>query len=244
VSTSKTSSSTRRRPAAGSGSGAGHLTKGERTRSRLVQVAAQVFAERGCAATTFADLIQAAGVSKGAFYFHFSSKEELVLAVLVQTKNGWLETVHDRLSDAPDAAAALHGLAEAVLALYLDDPVGWNVAALARELLTAPNTSPQLREQASEVTRRWVEAVAELISAAQAEGSVSREVDAVALARLLCAAVDGSRDLVDALDAPEHRREAFASQIRVLADLLERALFTGAEPGRGPQHPSGSAHEP
>src|SRR4029450_8640870 len=56
--------------------------KGEATGAYLLRTAAQVFGERGYTATTQNDLIAAAGLTKGAFYFYFRSKADLALAVL------------------------------------------------------------------------------------------------------------------------------------------------------------------
>src|SRR5260370_39652317 len=55
---------------------------GADTRSRLLQAAADVFAERGYEGTRVADIAAAAGVSNGALYAHFASKAELLVAAL------------------------------------------------------------------------------------------------------------------------------------------------------------------
>jgi AcrR family transcriptional regulator/ferredoxin len=52
------------------------------TRERLLQAAAEVFAERGYDGTRVADIATAAGVSNGALYAHFASKAELLVAAL------------------------------------------------------------------------------------------------------------------------------------------------------------------
>lgn len=52
-----------------------------RMRSRLVQGALQVFAERGIDASVIDDLIRTAGVSRGTFYNYFRTNEELLVAV-------------------------------------------------------------------------------------------------------------------------------------------------------------------
>lgn len=52
------------------------------TRERLLQAAAEVFAERGYDGTRVADIAAAAGVSNGALYAHFASKAELLVAAL------------------------------------------------------------------------------------------------------------------------------------------------------------------
>ncbi|MER6162596.1 ScbR family autoregulator-binding transcription factor [Streptomyces sp. NPDC001868] len=56
------------------------------TRRAVLEAAAAVFADHGYTAATVADILQVAGVTKGALYFHFDSKEALARGVLeVQT---------------------------------------------------------------------------------------------------------------------------------------------------------------
>ena len=52
-----------------------------RTRERLVRAAARIFDEQGLAAANVQEISRLAGVSKGALYFHFASKEDLADAV-------------------------------------------------------------------------------------------------------------------------------------------------------------------
>lgn len=53
----------------------------ERTRSLLIDAAGQLFASQGYDRTAVESIIRQANVSKGAFYHHFSSKEEILDAV-------------------------------------------------------------------------------------------------------------------------------------------------------------------
>jgi len=48
------------------------------TRKRIVRAAARKFREQGIVATGLADLMKAAGLTHGAFYRHFASKDQLV----------------------------------------------------------------------------------------------------------------------------------------------------------------------
>lgn len=56
--------------------------RGARTRQRLVDAAATVFAEYGYSAARIADMVRMAGISHGNFYRHFPGKDEALLAVL------------------------------------------------------------------------------------------------------------------------------------------------------------------
>ncbi|WP_455354492.1 ScbR family autoregulator-binding transcription factor [Streptomyces sp. SYSU K217416] len=52
-----------------------------RTRRTILTAAAQVFEKQGYQAATITEILKVAGVTKGALYFHFQSKEELALGV-------------------------------------------------------------------------------------------------------------------------------------------------------------------
>jgi TetR/AcrR family transcriptional regulator, transcriptional repressor for nem operon len=55
----------------------GAQTKGERTRVRLLDVAYQSINEKGFAATSIEELVEAAGITKSGFFYHFRDKNDL-----------------------------------------------------------------------------------------------------------------------------------------------------------------------
>jgi len=72
------------------------LTQPERraqTRSRILEAAATVFAQRGFAASTVDEIAEAAGVSKGAVYYTFEGKDDLFLALLDERVGQWVDTM-------------------------------------------------------------------------------------------------------------------------------------------------------
>lgn len=58
------------------------MTKGEQSRQRLIDCAAELFWKNGYAATGISEILNASGLPKGSFYFYFKSKEELAAAVI------------------------------------------------------------------------------------------------------------------------------------------------------------------
>ncbi|MER5852865.1 ScbR family autoregulator-binding transcription factor [Streptomyces sp. NPDC002012] len=55
-----------------------------RTRKVILSAAAKVFEERGFQAATISEILKTAGVTKGALYFHFPSKEHLAQGILYE----------------------------------------------------------------------------------------------------------------------------------------------------------------
>ena len=72
------------------------------SRQKILEAATDVVRIRGYAATTVDDLCAAAGVTKGSFFHHFKSKEEMVLAAVAH----WDAWTAEAFASAPYAAAA------------------------------------------------------------------------------------------------------------------------------------------
>jgi AcrR family transcriptional regulator len=72
---------------------------GEDTRLRIVAAATELFHERGYASTSIRHIAERLGMTKGALYYHFASKEELLLAI-VAPLFGALTTFVDAVREA------------------------------------------------------------------------------------------------------------------------------------------------
>jgi AcrR family transcriptional regulator len=79
--------------------------------------AKRVFAERGYSSATVDDIAAAAGCSKGAYYFHFASKEDALLALLDGWADGRMEDLRKALGAAKDAGTTLNTVLETVFNL-------------------------------------------------------------------------------------------------------------------------------
>ena len=77
--------------------------RAEETRSRLLGAARELFTEHGYAHTTTEQLVQRAGVTRGALYHHFESKLAIFDALLIELEQGFIATV--RRIASPDAPA-------------------------------------------------------------------------------------------------------------------------------------------
>lgn len=62
-----------------------------RTRSRILEVAQKFFVERGYAGTSIADIAGELGTSKAALYYHFTSKEQILGALIIDPVSGYAD---------------------------------------------------------------------------------------------------------------------------------------------------------
>ncbi len=72
--------------------------RSEETRAKILESAVKLFSARGYNAASVDDICKDAGISKGAFYHHFESKQALFHALL----DGWLQTIDNAIEASKD----------------------------------------------------------------------------------------------------------------------------------------------
>jgi AcrR family transcriptional regulator len=94
-----------------------------RTETRILEAALGVFADMGPDAPKIDDFIQAAGISRGTFYNHFESVEELLAATSVWTTRELIETVETALERVEGPALRVSVGLRVFFAVAQTDPV-------------------------------------------------------------------------------------------------------------------------
>lgn len=74
----------------------------DETRQRILDIAVDLFIERGYAGTSVRDISERLGMTKGSLYYHFASKEDLLLALvrpLIAELDEFISEAADRPAD-------------------------------------------------------------------------------------------------------------------------------------------------
>ncbi len=82
-------------------------------REELLQIAAQLFAERGVKNTTVRDIAEAAGILSGSLYHHFDSKESMVEEILSTFQGELFGTWEEIMASKLDARAKIEAAVRA-----------------------------------------------------------------------------------------------------------------------------------
>ncbi len=195
------------------------------TRERILQSAVHAVYEHGLSATALDAVLASTGVTKGALYHHFESKQALGCALVdevlaARVRAAWIAP----LDGAADPLAALQRL----LRRAADAPTpeilryGCPLNNLVQEVAALDD---ELRERVEAIVREWVEAVRRALAHGQEAGTVRQGLDARAAAVFVVGAIEGALGLGKAT----RDRRVLGAALRELAAYLD-----GLRPGRAP----------
>lgn len=162
------------------------------TRGRVLIAAAEVFARTGFLAASMNDIVEAAGVTKGAVYFHFPSKEALAVAVVEEQFAQWPPLVAGIIEHSPDALTSIVALTYEVGSRFRDDVLITAGVRLSfeRELVHAAMPTPFVG---------WVAILQDLFSQARREGHLRAGLVPAATARALVGGFFGIQHVSEVL---------------------------------------------
>lgn len=124
----------------------------ENTRARLVEAAADVFAEKSLRKVTVDDVVGAAGFTRGAFYSNYSAIEELFFDVTAHQAEQMLAVVDEAIDAVPAGEFTLESLRGVFAALH---PFGRRWFLLQNEFALLAVRDPGARERFAEHAERF-----------------------------------------------------------------------------------------
>ena len=165
-------------------------SKAARTRRRILDVSARVFAEQGYGGASLRRIAAEAGLQVGSLYFHFRTKDELVAATLVDGVESARVALEEAIASVPEDAGAVERLRAAIRghldALHASDD---RAAAVVRMVETLP---PNLRSQHVMHERRFARVWQDVLNRGRQAGVVRDDVDPRILRDLIVGALNST----------------------------------------------------
>jgi TetR/AcrR family transcriptional regulator, transcriptional repressor for nem operon len=161
----------------------------ERTRERLLQAAAREVYRTGFQSASLDTILASAGVTKGALYYHFDSKEALGYVVVEEIigpdlRGKWLRPLHR----GEDPIDTLIGIVQSESVRPEDVRGGCPLNNLAQEMSPLDEG---FRKRLARVFHAWREGVATALREGQTRGMVRRDAEPAEAAGLLIAMLEG-----------------------------------------------------
>ena len=191
--------------------------RAEATRRKIIETAIELFGELGYGETGLADVLQRAGVSKGAFYYHFDSKEAVAKAIIDEFDQRAAVSVQENFD--PDAPT-LEGMIRstfAVQALMHRDPT----VQVGQMLSQALN---QVSSAGSKVYSGWTERFVAMVDAVAKAGGIRSDIDPIDVAEAIWAGTLGSHLVSAARGDDPYTRLARSWRVLVLAIAPKNAV--------------------
>ena len=192
------------------------------SRTRLLDAAMQVIRARGYSGTTVDDICSAAGLTKGAFFHHFGSKEELAVAAAAhfsqRAERLFGTAPYRELADPLDRLLGYIDFRTALLAGALPE----FTCLLGTMVQEAYDTHPAIRQACDTYIGAHAAEVAKDIAAAKALYAPAAEWSAESLGLYTQAVLQGAFVLAKAKGGPEVARDCVAHLRRYFLHLFHR----------------------
>jgi TetR/AcrR family transcriptional regulator, cholesterol catabolism regulator len=145
----------------------------ERTSTRVLSEAAQLFRERGYAASTTRELSARLGINKASLYYHISSKEDLLHGICIES----LRRVHEEVAAAVEAESDPRERIRALMRAHLHSMLT-DLPMHSTMLLEGKSLSGQKAEEVQAARDEYEKLVFQTVSKAQRAGALRKDVTA------------------------------------------------------------------
>ena len=191
--------------------------KGEQTRDQIVQAAKQLFTERGYHNTSIYDLFDKSGISKGAFYHHWKTKEDLAFTILEEIKKAYEARIYSILENEARARDQIERVLQTISELNADP--NWHYCKLMAILSTELDANDEgLGAAVHALREQWRKFWQKLLSRAQQQGDLRADIPAAQMSFLVTSTLCGVYLVGRKEDGQGERNQALGT--------LRKLLFT------------------
>jgi AcrR family transcriptional regulator len=128
-------------------------------KEEIVQIAGDLFARRGFAATTVREIADEAGILSGSLYHHFDSKEAIAEDILSRYYDGMAERYSAIAKEHGDESCSLAELIRVAFSGIRDDPQAVGLIQNSGDLLLENERFAHIREVNAELKRIWLNVI-------------------------------------------------------------------------------------
>jgi AcrR family transcriptional regulator len=187
-------------------------------KERIIRESLKLFSLKGFLSTSISDILQAANTSKGGFYNHFASKEDLFFEVLDEARRIWREKCLSDLDEIESPVGKIEKLLENYRDRYLKDsedfPGGCVFVTFSVEL---DDQRPHLSKEVNKGFIGLKAMLKRLLDEGRESGELSSNVSTSAITEMLFAGMVGT----SVIYGVDKSTDGLDRSINTLIDYLE-----------------------
>jgi TetR/AcrR family transcriptional regulator, transcriptional repressor for nem operon len=164
-------------------------SKGESTKDHILKTTRHLFTTQGFRTTRISDIIEATGVKKGNLYYHFPSKEELGLAVLLDAQEEFQGFLDGSFQGNSPIDKILNSCDTLLSFLQEHDFVGG--CLFGNTALEMTDSNSKFAKIIQEVFDYWTGKIEHELRAGKADGSFISPIPIASLATTVVATIEG-----------------------------------------------------
>ena len=165
-----------------------HLRDPQDTQRRLLAAGLAIFSRKGYAAASVSEIVQQAACSKGAFYCHFGSKEELFLSLLENRMSGNHQRMMEICPWKGSCSQWVTDVFRTLVSFGAADPV-WR--ALGAEFMAHGLRDPRIGQRLGQAHQELRQIIAGTLRRCARDQSQAMTTDPETIAAVLVALLDG-----------------------------------------------------
>ena len=164
----------------------------EARRNQILDAAWSCFAKRGYHQTTMQDIATDAGISAGAIYRYYASKEAVLAAITERNTERYAELLADIRSESSGPMDVLDAIGQTMLATF-EDPLFETNTRLDIEIRPETLRNDVLRERTRSQLEFWRKSLVTLLHEARENGELRKDIDIETFVVLAISAYEGLR---------------------------------------------------
>lgn len=170
----------------------------EATRAKILEAALELFHQRTFSGTSVNEIVEKAGITKGALFHHFKGKNELGYAIVDEILREEVRTIwREKLLNSTDPVTSLHLILQGLAGQLRANPemlrCGCPINNLTQEMSSMDDG---FRQRLQALYSEWFAAIESALLSGIAAGTVRADLDARSTATTLVALFEGSIGLI------------------------------------------------
>jgi len=147
----------------------------EKTRANIIKAAISLFAKNGFHNTSITEIAKLCKLSKGALYWHFKDKEDLLMAVIEQVKQEWKDVLRKELKRNWSAREKIHRILDLLVKTTLENKERYVIFIILIAEFT--EVDERFERVLREGFMEFFDFIAQIVDEGKREGSIHPDIN-------------------------------------------------------------------